>query len=192
MTGPVGTAPPPPHALQGPISKFRPYEIIKKEHFYYRIYFVLFSININYLSSIEYTHFPSNSFLAYFPHLEKMEVVLCELHAVCVCVSFLPTFEWLNQVCISLHLIPSVWVSVCAFPSVAKQQLDNEYTRNNRIIVGPVVFYAVRVVSKESKRLVLPRTCCYLQSSTCLFSSLFMPYHDIRSCFCCTGMRSCF
>jgi hypothetical protein len=33
-------------------------------------------------------------------------------------------------------------------------------TRNNGIIVRRVVFYAVRVVSKESVRLVLPITSC--------------------------------
>jgi hypothetical protein len=39
-----------------------------------------------------------------------------------------------------------------------KRYRDHEYTRNNGKIVGSVVLYAVRVVSKESRRLVLPRT----------------------------------
>jgi hypothetical protein len=34
-------------------------------------------------------------------------------------------------------------------------------TRKNRRIDGRVVFYAVRVVSKESRQLVLPRTSCF-------------------------------
>jgi hypothetical protein len=50
---------------------------------------------------------------------------------------------------------------------VAWQRFDKQYpattnTRNNRRIVGSVVSYAVRVVSKESMRLVLPRTSCLL------------------------------
>jgi hypothetical protein len=51
-------------------------------------------------------------------------------------------------------------------PIVARQRLGktrypgNEYTRSNRTIVGSV-FYAVRVVSTESRRLVLPRTDCF-------------------------------
>jgi hypothetical protein len=45
-----------------------------------------------------------------------------------------------------------------------KSYRGNEYKSNNRSIVGGVVFYAVRVVSKESRRLVLPRTS-YLFSS---------------------------
>jgi hypothetical protein len=39
-------------------------------------------------------------------------------------------------------------------------------TRKNRRIVGRVVFYAVRVVSKESTRLVLPRTSCLVYHET--------------------------
>jgi histone acetyltransferase (RNA polymerase elongator complex component) len=38
----------------------------------------------------------------------------------------------------------------------------NEYTHNNRRIVVSVVLCAVRVVSKESKRLVLRTTSCYI------------------------------
>jgi hypothetical protein len=37
----------------------------------------------------------------------------------------------------------------------------NEYTVNNRKIVRPVVFYAVRVVSKERSGLVHPRNSCF-------------------------------
>jgi hypothetical protein len=42
-----------------------------------------------------------------------------------------------------------------------KRYRGNEYIRNNRRIVGRVVFYAVRVVSKKSRRLILLRTSCY-------------------------------
>jgi hypothetical protein len=50
---------------------------------------------------------------------------------------------------------------------VAKQRLDKEryhgshYTLNNRMIVGCVVFYALRVVSNESSLLLLPRMPCF-------------------------------
>jgi hypothetical protein len=43
-----------------------------------------------------------------------------------------------------------------------KRYRGNEYTSNNRRIVGPVVFYDVRVLSKESRRIVLSRTSCYI------------------------------
>jgi hypothetical protein len=46
-------------------------------------------------------------------------------------------------------------------------------TRNNRRIVGRVVFYIVRAVSKKSKRLVLPKMSCYLRTpeSTRVYNS---------------------
>jgi hypothetical protein len=56
--------------------------------------------------------------------------------------------------------------SVCLYlypPIVVRQWLGknryrcNKYTRNNRRIIGHAVFYAVRVVSKVKRRLVLPR-----------------------------------
>jgi hypothetical protein len=48
-----------------------------------------------------------------------------------------------NLVCISWHLSPSqIWHSLYVFPNI-------------------LVFCAVRVVSKESRRLVLPRTVCF-------------------------------
>jgi hypothetical protein len=60
--------------------------------------------------------------------------------------------------------------TVCLYvypPIVARQRLGKNVTaatnkRNNRRIVGRVVFCMVRVVSKESRRLVLPRTSCLL------------------------------
>jgi hypothetical protein len=60
--------------------------------------------------------------------------------------------------------------SMCmhVYPLIVARQLfgknvtgGNEYTSNNRRIFGHVVFYAVRVLSKESRLLVLPRTSCY-------------------------------
>jgi hypothetical protein len=44
-------------------------------------------------------------------------------------------------------------------PIVARQRLAT-YVPAAKGINGGVVFYAVRVVSKESNRLVLPRTSC--------------------------------
>jgi hypothetical protein len=41
----------------------------------------------------------------------------------------------------------------------------NEYTRNNRRIIGAVVFYAVRIVWKESRRLAVPTTACFFTLS---------------------------
>jgi hypothetical protein len=58
--------------------------------------------------------------------------------------------------------------SVCLYAYVARQQLGKNVTaatnaHNNRRILGRVVFYAVRVVSMESRRLVPLRTSslCY-------------------------------
>jgi hypothetical protein len=50
-------------------------------------------------------------------------------------------------------------------PSRARQRLDKHVpattnTRNNRRIVGRFIFFAVRILSKESRRSVLPRTSC--------------------------------
>jgi hypothetical protein len=59
-------------------------------------------------------------------------------------------------------------VSVCVLLLiVARQRLGKHVpaatnTRNNRRIVGEVVFWAAPVVSKESRRLVLLRTSCYI------------------------------
>jgi hypothetical protein len=59
-------------------------------------------------------------------------------------------------------------VRVYVYPTiVARQRLDKDVTtatntRNNRRIVGRVVLYAGRVISKKSRRLVPPRTSFYL------------------------------
>jgi hypothetical protein len=53
-------------------------------------------------------------------------------------------------------------------PLVTRQRLGkkcyrgNKYTRNNRRIVGRVVFFTIRVVSRKSMLLVLPRTSCLI------------------------------
>jgi hypothetical protein len=165
-------------------------------------------------------------FLDYFPYSEKMWVVWCDLHPVCVSVNpLLLTFNaWTNLHetwyvyhgtsvhlnCVLLKSLPSACVSVCLSrlsllgngsvkcipPFVARRHLGKHVpvvtnTSNNRRIVGRgclwlclciplsllgnnsaktiprqrrivggVVFYAVRVVWKESRRLVLPKTSC--------------------------------
>jgi hypothetical protein len=55
-------------------------------------------------------------------------------------------------------------VSVCIFLFSCR---GNEYTCNNRRIVGRVVLYATRVTSKESRRLVLPKTSVFFIWSFC-------------------------
>jgi hypothetical protein len=109
-------------------------------------------------------------FPASFPYFEKIEISLCDYHAVCVSP---PPRQLLNAwtnlyetwLCISWHLspsqlhksLPSGDVSVCvSFLSL----LGNDFTRNNRRIVGRVIFYVVHVVAEESRPLLLPRTFC--------------------------------
>jgi hypothetical protein len=52
-----------------------------------------------------------------------------------------------------------LWVSLCISLSLLGNNSIKMFTRQ-RIIVGSFVFYTVRVVSKESRRLVLPWTSC--------------------------------
>jgi hypothetical protein len=52
----------------------------------------------------------------------------------------------------SSRFCPCVFVCVCVSvypPIVARQRLGNESTRNNRRIVGHVVFNVARVVSRK-------------------------------------------
>jgi hypothetical protein len=114
----------------------------------------------------------------------KLKVSLWDHHAVCVSVYHpLLTYELLNQflwnfVCVSWQLSPSqrltLWIlpiSLCVclsvpcllgYGSVKIIYRGNECTSNNRRIVQGVVLCAVRVVLKESRRLVLPRnSCCW-------------------------------
>jgi hypothetical protein len=64
---------------------------------------------------------------------------------------FINPSHWLCVVCIPLPLLSNDWVN-----TLPRQQ------RN----FGSVVYYAVRVVSMESMRLILPRTSCYFTLST--------------------------
>jgi hypothetical protein len=64
-------------------------------------------------------------------------------------------------------------------PIVARQRLGKNITAatdiplNNRRIVVRVVFYAARAITKESRRLVLPRTSCL---------ALRLPWSPLNSC----------
>jgi hypothetical protein len=53
-----------------------------------------------------------------------------------------------------------LWVCLCILPSLLGNSSAYTFPRQ-RIIVGGVVFKPVRVVSKESRRLVLPRISCF-------------------------------
>jgi hypothetical protein len=61
----------------------------------------------------------------------------------------------------------SVCVCLCIPPIVARQRLGKKVSALTNIhatikeLSERVVFYAVRVVSKESRELVLPRTYCF-------------------------------
>jgi hypothetical protein len=113
--------------------------------------------------------------LVYFP-----KVCLCDLLSVCRC-SPLIKF-WTPQpilmkaamyimapepISTAYYINPS-HQSVCLYMYVDRQRLGkkiycgNEYTRNNKRIVTCIVFNAIRVVWKETRRLVIPRTSCYI------------------------------
>jgi hypothetical protein len=117
------------------------------------------------------------SCLLLFPLVCPPKVGLWDFHAGCVCLSIL-TFECRNQLYETLYVCRGTWAhfngvhyksvrSVCVFPLVvARQRLDRHIlvatnTRNNSIS-GSVVFYTVRVVSKES---LLP---LFLSFSVCI------------------------
>jgi hypothetical protein len=126
-------------------------------------------------------------FSTYCPNFEKLKVGLCDNFSVCVSLNPRIKFECLNQslwnsVCISWHRSSSQWrtssispISPCSYMYVATQRLckkchcGNEYTRNNRI-VRHAILYAVRVLSKEYRRLALSRTS-YLLNRTWIFHS---------------------
>jgi hypothetical protein len=79
-------------------------------------------------------------FLAYFPYVEKINVGLCDHVAVCVCA------------CVSrLSLLGngSVKIPLSLGNGGSKLYRGNEYTRNNRSIVGRVVFNVTRVVTRK-------------------------------------------
>jgi hypothetical protein len=109
------------------------------------------------------------SFFSLLSLFSKIKICLCYHHAVCVSPPPPSIFECLKQslwnlVYISWHLSPSQWhpykslpaifVSLCESPHIVARQLLGEHVpaatnnSNNRIIVGRVVFYAVRVCVK--------------------------------------------
>jgi hypothetical protein len=75
----------------------------------------------------------------------------------------------LPSVCVSVFVSPITLLgnnTVKTSPFFAKQRLGKNVTastntRNSNRIVRRVVFSEFRVVSKESRRLVLPRTSCF-------------------------------
>jgi hypothetical protein len=121
-----------------------------------------------------------NLFLAFIP-----KSGLCDLLHVCVsvCLCIAPINFWIPEpVFKKLGMLimvpepisaadftspfhPSVCLYVFPYRCLAtaryKRYCGNEYTCNNRNIVGRLVFSADRVVSKESRRLILPRTSCW-------------------------------
>jgi hypothetical protein len=52
-------------------------------------------------------------------------------------------------------------------PIVARHPIAKNVPRQRRI-VGSIVYYTVSVVSKESRRLVLPRTIAYTEATSFL------------------------
>jgi hypothetical protein len=87
----------------------------------------------------------TNSFIAYFPYCEQIKRSFWDHLAVCV----------------------SVWFSVyiTAGCTTEKTQLPTG---------GHVIFYAVYVVSKESRQLVLPRTSVRCERGGVLLFSMFL------------------
>jgi hypothetical protein len=80
------------------------------------------------------------------------------------------------------------WICVSVYPlSLLGNNTVKTFPRL-RIIIGGVVFYAVRVVSKESRLLVLPRTSCYLYCSIIIhilrrfIIILCRPFNDAGDC----------
>jgi hypothetical protein len=74
---------------------------------------------------------------------------------------FLPPPPSLNVMSLATsHPLSLLSLSLSLYPPIdVGQQIGNTFPRLRRI-VGDVVFYAVHVVSKESRRLVLPRISC--------------------------------
>jgi hypothetical protein len=59
---------------------------------------------------------------------------------------------------VCLYVLPLSLLGNGSVTTLLRQRI---HTRNNRRIVGRVVFNAVRAVSKERRRLVIPRTSCF-------------------------------
>jgi hypothetical protein len=116
--------------------------------------------------------------LTYFPYVEKNKSRL--MRSSC-CLWILP--------CQIPPLSSCVCISLCRCQATTwvKHYRCNEYTGCRRI-VGGVVLYAVRVVSKESMRLGLPRTSCLyslLRIYLFLDCSLFVFFVFLFSPFAC-------
>jgi hypothetical protein len=97
---------------------------------------------------------------------------------------WIPPYQLLNA-CTWAHLsgilqkfLPSVCVSVCVPLSVldngSVKTLSPQRIHSHIRIAGRVVFYAVRVESKESKWLVLHRTSCFLTFQSCFPGSQWL------------------
>jgi hypothetical protein len=94
-----------------------------------------------------------------------------------VCIQSISPFQW--------HILhKSISLVLCVCISIPLSLLGNDYVKtllrqqihNNRRIFGHLMLYVVHVVSKDSRRLVLPRTCyCYLVSkfTTCWYIFCF-------------------
>jgi hypothetical protein len=67
-----------------------------------------------------------------------------------------------------------LWNYLCILLSLLGNNSVKTFPRQRRI-VGGIVFYAIRVVSKESRLLVLPRT----SSSTFLLLFVFFPHSSV-------------
>jgi hypothetical protein len=56
-------------------------------------------------------------------------------------------------------------ISPCVYMCIPLLLLGNEYTCSYRKIVGCVVFCVIRILSEESRWLILPRTSCFTFSA---------------------------
>jgi hypothetical protein len=69
-----------------------------------------------------------------------------------------------------------------------KRYRGNEHARNNRIIVDCIVFYAVRVISNESRRLISPVLLVFIwtlfQWSDSVSARAYKPTHWAQSMVC--------
>jgi hypothetical protein len=85
-----------------------------------------------------------------------------------------------------IHILPkgSLWVSLCIPASFLCHNSVNTFPQQ-REIFGDIVFYAVRVVSKETWRLVLTRTSglLYILSPNFrLYIFIFFSFFDSNAC----------
>jgi hypothetical protein len=110
--------------------------------------------------------------LAYFPYFKRKSRLMRS-----PCYLWIPLYQlsnaWTNlyqtrcqpqrhtseipPISLCLYVYPLSLLGNCS----VKRYCGSEYTRNNRRLLGRVVFIAVRDVSKESRRFVVPRTSCF-------------------------------